>query len=545
MQKLPIGIQSFEKIREENYLYIDKTKQILQLIQNGYCYFLSRPRRFGKSLTLSTLEAMFKGKTELFKGLYAEEWVKEQSKRQNPVIKLDMGGLGNYENKEEFKYALIYLVKKIANKYELNISYDESISKNAGLIFDKTINELYKQFGKVVVLIDEYDKPMTDNIDNLEKANEMREILRPFYNVLKDRDDVKFVMFTGVSKFSKAGVFSGLNNLKDISLSENYGDIVGYTQQELEDNFGDWLERNGQKMSLSREELLNKIKKHYDGFSFDGKVRVYNPFSVLNFFDEGRFRNYWYVSGLPSFLGKYFKKNGITNPDKFRHIEVESTFVDEHEIESSTCESFLYQAGYLTIEKWESKGDKEILTLDYPNLEVLGSISSLYLKDIYHIENYLPLGNALWNAIKTLKDGNVEEIVSIFNSVLEKIPYNDFPQNQNEAYYRSLFVVLLRGGAGVSSFQESYTKDGRVDIVIPFDDKIIIIEFKFANTSKEVDKKRIEGQEQVKRYAESYKNELIVKNSDEFLKNQPHKGAGKKIITVVLVADNEKRQVVV
>ena len=527
MQKLPIGIQSFEKIREENYLYIDKTKQILQLIQNGYCYFLSRPRRFGKSLTLSTLEAMFKGKTELFKGLYAEEWVKEQSKRQNPVIKLDMGGLGNYENKEEFKYALIYLVKKIANKYELNISYDESISKNAGLIFDKTINELYKQFGKVVVLIDEYDKPMTDNIDNLEKANEMREILRPFYNVLKDRDDVKFVMFTGVSKFSKAGVFSGLNNLKDISLFEKYGDIVGYTQKELEDNFGDWIEKNSKEMSLSREELLNKIKRYYDGFSFDGKVRVYNPFSVLNFFDECRFRNYWYVSGLPSFLVKYFKRHGITNPDKFRHIEVESTFADEHEIESSTCESFLYQAGYLTIEKWESKGDKEILTLDYPNLEVLGSISSLYLKDIYHIENYLPLGNALWNAIKTLKeDGNVEEIVAIFNSVLEKIPYIDFPQNQNEAYYRSLFVVLLRGGAGVSSFQESFSKDGRADLVIPFEDKIIIIEFKFANTSKEVDKKRAEGQEQVTKYAESYKNE------------------GKKIITVVLVADNEKRQII-
>ena len=144
MQKLPIGIQSFKDIREENYLYIDKTKKILQMIQNGKYYFLSRPRRFGKSLTISTLETMFKGKAELFKGLYAEEWVKEQSKHPNPVIKLDMGGLGNYENTEEFKYALIYLVKKIANKYELNISYDESISKNAGLIFDKTINELYK-----------------------------------------------------------------------------------------------------------------------------------------------------------------------------------------------------------------------------------------------------------------------------------------------------------------------------------------------------------------------------------------------------------------
>ena len=187
----------------------------------------------------------------------------------------------------------------------------------------------------------------------------------------------------------------------------------------------------------------------------------------------------------------------------------------------------------------DRKKEGKTLTLDYPNLEVLGSISSLYLKDIYHIENYLPLGNALWNAIKTLKDGNVEEIVGIFNNLLEKMLKDifapskegekklDFPKNQNEAYYRSLFVVLLRGGAGVSSFQESYTKDGRSDLIIPFDDKIIIIEFKFANNSKEVDKKRAEGQEQVKRYAESYKNER------------------KKIITVVLVADNEKRQVVV
>ena len=420
MQKLPIGIQSFEKIRTKNYLYVDKTKQILKLIESGECYFLSRPRRFGKSLTISTLEAMFKGKAELFKGLYAEEWVKEQSKHPYGVIRLDMGNLTAYKNGDELNDSLVFYLSRFIKRNKLDILLD---SKNAGKLFLEIISELYDKFGSVVVLIDEYDKPMTDNIDNLEKANEMREILRPFYGLLKDLDEVSFIMFTGVSKFSKAGVFSGLNNLKDISLFEKYGDIVGYTQKELEDNFGDWIEKNSKEMSLSREELLNKIKRYYDGFSFDGKVRVYNPFSVLNFFDEGRFRNYWYVSGLPSFLVKYFKKHGITNPDKFRHVEVESNFADEHEIESSTCESFLYQAGYLTIEKWESKGDKEILTLDYPNLEVLGSINSLYLKDIYHIENYLPLGNALWNAIKTLKeDGNVEEIVAIFNSVLEKIP---------------------------------------------------------------------------------------------------------------------------
>ncbi len=520
MQELPIGMQNFESIRENNdYLYVDKTEKLLQLAKTKKSYFLSRPRRFGKSLTLSTLEAMFQGKAELFKGLYVEEWVKEQAKHPSPVIKLDMSVLGSYDNKKELNRSIInYLVRYYIEEYKLDVI----IQDNPGDVFLDVINKLYKQFGHVVVLIDEYDKPITDNLNNLEKAEEMRESLRSFYGVLKGCSQVKFIMITGVSKFSKAGVFSSLNNLNDISMTEKYSDIVGYTQQELEDNFVDWIEKSTQKLFLTKEELLEKIKRYYDGFSFDGKVRVYNPFSVLNFFEESDFRNYWYISATPSFLVTYFKNHGIMNPDKFRHIEVESEFAEEHEIEKSTCESFLYQSGYLTIEKRES--DK--LTLDYPNWEVLRSISRLYLRDIYQIENYLSLGDILWRAIQTLQDGNVEKIVEIFNNALEKIPYSDFPKNQNESWYRSLFVMLLRGGAGVSSFQESFSKDGRADLVIPFEDKIIIIEFKFAKSSKEVDKKRAEGQEQVKRYAESYKNE------------------GKKIITVVLVADNEKKQVV-
>ena len=190
MQKLPIGIQHFENIRLNNYLYIDKTKQILNLIENGECYFLSRPRRFGKSLTLSTLEAMFKGKAELFKGLYAEDWVKEQSKHPSPVIKLDM------------KSALIDYLGDIIDDYDLNIK----LINNSGRLLVKIINELYKKNGSVVFLIDEYDKPITDNINNLEKAEEMRDTLRSFYSVLKGCSQLKFIMITGVSKFSKSGV---------------------------------------------------------------------------------------------------------------------------------------------------------------------------------------------------------------------------------------------------------------------------------------------------------------------------------------------------
>ena len=245
--KLPIGIQHFENIRLNNYLYIDKTKQILNLIENGECYFLSRPRRFGKSLTLSTLEAMFKGKAELFKGLYAEEWVKEQSKHLSPVIKLDMSLLGDYTNKKELKSALIDYLGDIIDDYDLNIKQIE----NSGRLLAKIINELYKKFGSVVLLIDEYDKPITDNINNLEKAEEMRETLRSFYSVLKGCSQLKFIMITGVSKFSKTGVFSCLNNLKDISMLEEYSDIVGYTQQELENYFVDYLEKPMKKFSSS------------------------------------------------------------------------------------------------------------------------------------------------------------------------------------------------------------------------------------------------------------------------------------------------------
>ena len=529
MQKLPIGIQTFEKIRLNNYLYVDKTKQILNMIENGECYFLSRPRRFGKSLTLSTLEAMFKGKAELFKSLYAEEWVKEQAKHPNPVIKLDMSGLGNYNTIEELNNALIYIVKNSIKQYKLNISYDENINNNAGLVFFHIINELYEKLGQIVILIDEYDKPITDNINNLEKANEIRDFFRKFYGILKNSsiiDNLHFVFITGVSKFSKSGIFSGLNNLSDVSLLEEYSDIVGYTQQELEDNFGDWIEKATQKLSVTKDELLQKIKRYYDGFSFDGKTRVYNPFSILNFFRDKEFNNYWYISATPSFLAEYLKTHQINNFEQFRHLEVSSDFADEHEIEKSTPESFLFQAGYLTIEKKERKDESVILTLDYPNEEVKKSISQLFLKDIYKIDRYIPLGDNLWKAIKSLNEGNIENIVEMFNNALTKIPYSDFPKNQNEYWYRSLFVMLLRGGAGVTSFQESYTSEGRSDLIIPFDDKIIIIEFKFAKSSKSVSKARTEGEEQVKHYAKTYENE------------------NKQIITVVLVADNRKRKVV-
>ena len=216
--------------------------------------------------------------------------------------------------------------------------------------------------------------------------------------MLKSCDEyLRFVFITGISKFSKMGVFSAMNNLQDISVSNIYSDIAGYTQSELEYYFSDRIESLAQSMSITKNELTDKIRKYYDGFSFDGVTRLYNPFSILKFFVDGTFKNYWYTSGSPTFIVKYMKEHQISDPEEYRHIEVSSDFADTHEIEYATPESFLYQSDYLTIEK--SEGDT--LTLDYPNEEVRKSLIRMYLDEIYHVRRYITLGTKLWEALSS------------------------------------------------------------------------------------------------------------------------------------------------
>ena len=541
MQELPTGLQSFERIRKNNYLYIDKTEKLLQLAKTDKSYFLSRPRRFGKSLTISTFEAIFKGKAELFKGLYAEEWVKEQAKHPNPVIKLDMSHLGKYYKEEDLNNSMLSYFERFLYLNDFNIPMENK----AEIMFANIIARLYKEFGLVVVLIDEYDKPITDHINDIEKANEVREFLRPFYTVLKDSSDyLRFVFITGISKFSKVGIFSGLNNLDDISMNDEYGDIVGYTQKELEDNFSEWIDKIATKKSMNSQQLLDKIKEYYDGFSFDGITKVYNPFSVLKFFGESKFRNYWYDSCTPSFLAKYFKEHKIQDSDEYRHLKVQSNFTNASEIEHASPESFLFQTGYLTIEKWDD--DRDEITLDFPNKEVKDSLPNLYLYNIYNITDYIKLADEI---LVSLKNGNILAVMLIFNGILARIPYDDFSNepinkktieslneeqrkifenliySKKEKWYRSLFIMLL-GAVKVEFYPEVHDSQGRSDVVIPFDDKIIIIEFKLAPTSKDVSAKKKEGEEQIKKYLPAYENQ------------------NKQIMTAVFVANDEKRQII-
>ena len=492
---LPIGIQSFERLRSMNKLYVDKTRHLMKLVEDNTRVFLSRPRRFGKSLTLSTLEAMFSGKTELFQGLAAEAWVAERAEHPVPVLRLDMSQRDTADP-VKFDESLSLDLSWQAEDFGI-----ELLSQGNGNRLQELLRALYKARGPVVVLIDEYDKPILDKIGLPDEAEAMRGVLRGFYAVLKGCDEyLRFVMLTGISKFSKTGVFSAMNNLRDISLSERYGDIVGYTQAELEDNFSDWIDAAAEKMKRSRSEVLEGIEEYYDGFCFDGVTRLYNPFSVLNFFSDCSFSNYWYSSGSPSFIVEYMKRHGIEAPESYRHRVVNVDFAESQEIERARPESFLYQSGYLTI---ESREEQE-LTLDYPNREVLDSLSRMYLELVYRVEGYVSIGSSLWRA---LKDGEIGEAVRLYNGALAGIPYEDF-SGQSESLYRSLFLMLLRG-AGVTAHGEVHTHRGRSDVLASFPDRVVVLEFKLARSAGEVERLRAEGRRQIeeKGYAKPFDSE--------------------------------------
>ena len=512
---LPIGVQTFEIIRQDNLLYVDKTSRLEELVKNCRRVFLSRPRRFGKSLTLSTLDALFSGKAELFRGLAAEAWAIEQAKHPAPVLRLDMSMM-SVSDIAQFEGSLNSALTWRAEDAGVTLSSQQPSDK-----FQELIRALYRQSGPVVVLIDEYDKPILDKIGNLEAAEAMRGSLRTLYTVLKGCDEyLRFVMLTGISKFTKTGVFSAMNNLRDISMVEEFGDIVGYTQEELERDFADWLDDAAGKMSLSRQELLTRMKDYYDGFCFDGATRLYNPFSILNFLADREFKNYWYHSGSPTFILSYLRSHGIDDPEVYRHKSVSADFADSQEIERARPESFLYQAGYLTIESAE----EQELTLDYPNREVLNSISRLYLDNVYRVEDFTALGSNLWRA---LKDGDIEGAVKLYNTALAGIPYQDLTR-RDESLYRSLFLMLLRG-AGITAHGEVPTNRGRSDVLVLFPHRVVVLEFKLARSEGEIARLRAEGQRQIeeKGYA------------------KPYDGEGRAVTSAVIVVDAKKHTALV
>ncbi|MGB0524116.1 MAG: AAA family ATPase [Flammeovirgaceae bacterium] len=466
MKKLPIGIQDFKKLREQNLLYVDKTQHIHQLVDEGNYFFLARPRRFGKSLLVSTLAELFKGSKKLFDGLWIEDqWDWTQT---HPVIEIrfnesaykDIGLLNDINRRLE----------EIAKEYEITLS-----EENYVLRFRELILALSAQFGKVVLLIDEYDKPIIDYLEDIPKAKEQRNILKGFYSVLKPLDaNIRFVFLTGVSKFSRVSIFSELNNLLDLTLHSDYADLFGYTQQELEYYFADRIEAIADEFG-GKAALLNEIKSWYNGYTWDTTHYVYNPFSILNFFSKRTFQNYWFETGTPTFLIKLLREQGVYDVS---HIETSYASFDSYELDRISYTSLLFQTGYLTIKEDLGYG---LFVLGYPNKEVRASMLHYLIADYVDGDQGAAAAPAL-QMLRALDVGNTEQVKVQINAILGAIPYN--LHQKNESYYHTVMhLAFSLIGAHVQS--EIHVAKGRLDTIVHAKQDIYIFEFKTNSSAEE------------------------------------------------------------
>jgi hypothetical protein len=496
MKELPIGIQDFADVcgRENNYLYIDKTEFIYKMTKKGKVYFLSRPRRFGKSLLVSTLQELFEGNKKLFKGLYIyDKW---DWNKKFPVIRLDFGERA-YETAQTLKISLIDFVNEIAEDFEIELKKN-SLSDRFGELLKKLKT---KTGQKIVILIDEYDKPMTDFLSKPKKADENRTVLHDFYQVLKANDKyLKFIFLTGVSKLSGVSVFSALNNPRDITRSDDFAAICGYTQEELETNFSAHIADIAKKEKLTKDQLLDKIKYWYNGYTWDGKTSVYNPFSTLSFFTEKFFSNYWISTGA-SISTEMLLKDYSLLEDLFKQITVNETFFDGFNLKNIRETSFLFQSGYLTIKKIKTIRRRRKFVLEIPNQEVKEALSQYML---------LAYSTASEDDLDAFSDEIQEAILASDAAVLEKtlkslfaqIPYN--LHSDEEKYYHSIFfVVMLLIGCKMRA--EVATNLGKIDAIWEQDDKTTVIEIKYGkDKSLEALIKEAMKQIKEKKYYEPY-----------------------------------------
>jgi len=464
---------------ENNYLYIDKTPYLHMLKDRGKFYFMSRPRRFGKSLTISTYDCMFRGEKELFKDTWLyDNWAFEPQ----PVIRLNMSELDTRDEKR-VEENIIYLLDELYATH--GITKDTNMMKMAFATLIKRLNEKYGK--RVIVLIDEYDKPILDHLDDHEMADKIRTVLRTFYSTLKSSDAyLDFVFITGITKFTKVGVFSTLNNLDDISTWDEVSQMLGYTQEELERNFDPYLEKCANNTEMDFKELFESIKKHYNGFSFDGKHFVYNPFSILNFLNKSQFKNYWVESGSPSFIIKYAERHDL-KPDQWLGKYVEEDILTTYEIEEAPPVSFLIQAGYLTFKDY--KQDEGYL-IDYPNKEVRDTFSKLLMVSEYN--NNTQEANAIReNSLKALKQSDFQLLFRQMQRTFSNIPYTLFePRKKDkleeteeeyiqrlESYYHAVILTML-WSAGINVRAEELTALGRCDLIMEYNQDVYIIELK-------------------------------------------------------------------
>ncbi len=487
----PIGLQNFEKIRQGGFVYVDKTAGIYNLAATGSYYFLSRPRRFGKSLLVSTMEAYFQGRKDLFTGLAIEEL--EQKWTEHPVLHLDLTG-SRYTSVADLTGKLDQHLSGWESEYGVTRIFEEPAAR-----FTAVIDAAYGKTGQeVVILIDEYDKPVVDNIDNPELMDSFRRELQGFYGVIKGKDRlIRFAFLTGVTKLGKMSVFSALNNLTDISMDLRYSDICGISEDELKANFDGSVAELAENNGLSKDECYDKLKKMYDGYHFsEDAPGVYNPFSLLNTFNANRFRMYWFETGTPAFLVRYLKK-GNFNLEGISKDEVQSYVLTGTNYVKPEPITLMYQTGYLTIRGYDARFDT--YRLDYPNEEVrsgfLNSLSQLYAPALLQGEF------SVVQFVRDIERGDVESFMTRFSSFLSG---NDYEiQGDLELYFQNTMYVMLKM-MGLYVKTECHTSRGRMDITFDTDKYIYIIELK-RDQSPEIALKQIEEKGYDKQFLSSGK----------------------------------------
>ena len=513
-KKLPVDISSFETMRTEHYLYVDKTQYIYRMVTEGKFYFLSRPRRFGKSLLVSTLKSLFLGRKALFDGL----WIAEQSDwdwQAFPMIVLDFNEIPG-SSPTELNESLSFLLREIARNSGLELT-----SLGAGLQFRELILSLYKQTGTpVVVLIDEYDKRIIDHLgrgrERLDIAKANRDVLKSFFGVLKGQavaDKLRFVFLTGVSRFSKVSLFSELNNLFDLSMDARCAEMLGYTRDELEQYFQEQISDLAAALEQTPEQINATLAAYYNGYRFSERnVRVYNPFSILNAFRHQAVNDYWFESGTPTFLVETLKEQRYHLPG-IEGMRVSPAIFSAFELENLRPEALLFQTGYLTI----TDVQEGIYTLDYPNQEVKHALAEALLLAVSETRN-VEITSLVLRLPGYLQREDFAAFFEAVRAIFASIPY-DIQSQRDEAYYHTIFYLLM-SASGIAAQSSLLTCDGRIDLVVNVQEKTYIIEFK-CNQSADAALRQI----QANRYAEKYR------------------GCGKTILLMGINFDKEQRNV--
>ena len=468
----PIGIQNFEKIRKDGYFYIDKTALIYQMVKTGSYYFLSRPRRFGKSLLVSTLEAYFQGKKELFTGLAMEKLEKDWI--EYPILYLDLN-IEKYDTPESLNNILEKSLAKWEELYGANPS-----ERSLSLRFAGIIERACQQTGqRVVILVDEYDKPMLQAIGNEALQHQFRNMLKPFYGVLKTLDGcIKFALLTGVTKFGKISVFSDLNNLDDISMRNAYVEICGVSEREIHETLEAELHEFAEAQELTYEALCSRLKENYDGYHFThNSIGIYNPFSLLNAFKYKEISNYWFETGTPTYLVELLKRNHY-DLERMAHVQTDadvlnSIYGDEDPI------PVIFQSGYLTIKGY----DKEfgLYRLGFPNREVEEGFIK-FLVPFYTRFNKVEAPFEIQKFVKELRAGDIDAFFKRLRSFFADTPY-ELVSDLELHYQNVLFIIYKLLGFYVNA--ERHTSDGRIDLVLQTDRFIYVMEFKLDGTAEE------------------------------------------------------------